>query len=424
MEVASVALSETSGASRAVRAGPDTGRLLAICTALIIFDGYDLFSFGAVVPALLSETAWSLTVKDVGLIGSSAIAGMLIGALSAGVAADVVGRRRLMVGCSAGFAFAMGLCALAPSPTLLALFRFIAGLGLGGLLPVACALATEVAPPGRRALAYAIVQGGHPLGGVLAALLATVVVPSFGWRPMFWIGAIPLTTVVPLAWYLLPNDQPSAIAGRLSSRRTQWSVGSATVWGPGFIGSTALFCVASFAGLLEIYGLNTWLPQLMRTAGRSLGSALTFMLILNFGAVVGTILAALKADKTQAHRTVAATSFSVAAGCLALLAWSNLPEILAYLLAAVAGAGTIGTQTLVNAFVASRYPESARATALGWTLGVGRIGALIGPAAGGFILAGGNASYGFLGLAIVAAIGAGAIALVPRADLSHSSSPE
>jgi AAHS family benzoate transporter-like MFS transporter len=412
MEAASYSESDSS-VFPAARSDTEMRRLLAICTALIVFDGYDLFSFGTVVPALLSDAAWSLTTQDVGLIGSAAIAGMLIGALSAGVAADVVGRRKLMVCCSAGFAFSMGLCALAPTPSYLASFRFVAGVGLGGLIPVTCALATEVAPPGRRALAYAVVQGGHPFGGALAALLATVVVPEFGWRAMFWIGALPLVTIVPLAWHMLPDDQPSTADRKLSPRRGQWSAASATVWNSRFMWSSFLFCVASFAGLLAIYGLNIWLPQLMRTTGHSLGSALTFMLILNAGAVAGTLLAALVVDRKQAHRAVAAFSFTIAAGCLALLAWSGLPEIMAYPLAALAGAGTIGTQTLVNAFVASRYPENCRATALGWTLGVGRVGALIGPAAGGFILAGGNAAHGFFGLAIVAAVGAGAIALVP-----------
>src|SRR5690349_9708585 len=134
MEAASYSESDSSGVVCATQADAEVRRLLAICTALIVFDGYDLFSFGTIVPALLSDTAWSLTTQDVGLIGSAAIAGMLIGALSAGVAADVVGRRKLMVCCSAGFALSMGLCALAPTPSYLASFRFVAGLGLGGLI--------------------------------------------------------------------------------------------------------------------------------------------------------------------------------------------------------------------------------------------------------------------------------------------------
>jgi AAHS family benzoate transporter-like MFS transporter len=394
-------------------AGPNLGRLLGICAALITFDGYDLFSFGTVVPALLADREWALSTQSIGLIGSAAVAGMLIGALSAGVAADVIGRRRLIVGCSAGFAFAMALCALAPSPMWLAFFRFIAGIGLGGLIPVVCALATEASPPNRRALAYAVVQSGHPLGGVLAALLATVILPVFGWRAMFWIGALPLVTLVPLAWWLLPDTHASIGKIDLAAQRSDWLAGSATVWSSKLRRTTFFFCLASFAGLLAIYGLNTWLPQLMRASGRSLGSAFAFMLVLNVGAVVGTLLAAFTADRNQTHRAVAVAAFTIAAACLALLAWSDLPSTFAYPLAALAGAGTIGTQTLVNAFVASRYPEQCRATALGWTLGIGRVGALVGPAAGGVLLAGGNSAHGFFSLAIVAALGAVAIALVP-----------
>ncbi|MFD1548063.1 MFS transporter, partial [Nonomuraea guangzhouensis] len=109
--------------------------VVAICFASIVFDGYDLIVYGSVVPSLLAEPSWNLTPAQVGAIGSYALMGMLIGALVAGVITDIVGRRKIVIASVAWFSIAMILCALAPSPELLGLFRFVAGLGLGGVVP-------------------------------------------------------------------------------------------------------------------------------------------------------------------------------------------------------------------------------------------------------------------------------------------------
>lgn len=171
--------------------------------------------------------------------------------------------------------------------------------------------------------------------------------------------------------------------------------------------ATVLFGVASFFGLLLVYGLNTWLPQIMREAGYPLGSSLRFLLVLNLGAIVGTLLVSVLADRFGS-RPVTTCAFTVAA--TAIFALSTQPSAFApYALIAVAGFGTVGTQILVNGYVATYYPAGSRASALGWSLGVGRLGAV-----GGWVLASGlGIEWNFYGFVLPAVLGALVIAAVP-----------
>jgi AAHS family benzoate transporter-like MFS transporter len=159
----------------------------------------------------------------------------------------------------------------------------------------------------------------------------------------------------------------------------------------------------------------------MREAGYPLGSALRFLLVLNVGAVVGTLLVSLLADRFGS-KPVTTAAFSAAA--VSIFALSLQPsEALLYALIAVAGFGTIGTQILVNGYVATHYPADSRATALGWSLGVGRLGAILGPTFGGWMLASGmGLEWNFYGFTVPAVLGAAVIAAVPAVDRKRRSS--
>ncbi|MQA94387.1 MAG: MFS transporter [Streptosporangiales bacterium] len=179
-----------------------------------------------------------------------------------------------------------------------------------------------------------------------------------------------------------------------------------------FLTGTLLFWLGTAAGLLLVYGLNTWLAQIMRQAGYPLGSALAFLLVLNLGAIIGTPLLGMVADRLGS-KPVTAGMFAVAAVAIFLMSL-RLPSVLLFALVAIAGACTIGTTVLVNAYTANFYPARMRATGLGWALGVGRLGAICGPIYGGFILASGwGIEADFYGFAIPAVAGALAMLLVP-----------
>ncbi len=412
--------------------------VVALCFLTIVFDGYDLIVYGSAVPSLLTEPGWGLGPAQAGAIGSYALVGMLIGALAAGALTDRWGRRRIMLAGITWFSVLMLACALAPTPGLLGVFRFLAGLGLGGVIPCAIALTVEYAPRARRQLYNALMFVGYSVGGVLAALVALALAADHGWRPLMAIGAAPLVLVLPLAWRFLPesvgyllatgrDDEADALARRygvdLDALRSErdTAAGAAEARGPralfrrGTLAATLLFGAASFCGLLLVYGLNTWLPQIMRQAGYPLGSALLFLLVLNLGAIVGGISASLLADRLG-PKPVTVGAFLLATLCLVVLS-QRVDTALLFVAVAIAGLGSVGTQILVNGYVAVHYPSAIRATALGWALGVGRAGAIVGPLFGGWVLASGiGFEWNFYGFAVPALAGALLIALVPRAS--------
>jgi AAHS family benzoate transporter-like MFS transporter len=385
--------------------------VIALCWVTIIFDGYDLIVYGAVVPSLLEYEPWSLSPEEAGHIGSYALFGMLIGALIAGTVTDLIGRRKIILFCIAWFSLAMGLCAIAPSPELFGLFRFIAGLGLGGVVPTASAITIEYAPPERRKFLYALMFSGYSVGGILAAALAIPIIPEFGFRAMFFIGMAPLVFVLPLAWKFLPESK-SFLEAR--GRRDRGTLAPVTaLFSRGYLAATVTFWAICFLMLLLVYGLNTWLAELMKDAGYPLGSSLAFLGTLNLGAIVGAISAGRAADRFGAKR-VTSVGFLVGAAAIALLAVKP-PQALVFALLFIGGYGTIGTAMIVNAYVTEHYPAANRATAIGWSLGVGRAGAILGPTLGGILIGAGIAlEWNFYFFALVAVAASALCALVPR----------
>jgi MFS transporter, AAHS family, benzoate transport protein len=383
------------------------GLVIAICFAVVIVDGYDLVVYGAVAPSLLEYAPWGLTAGDVGLIGSLALAGMLVGAVTSGWLGDRFGRRTVLIATFAEFSVCTALCAIAPNPEVFGLLRFLAGLGLGGVLPLAIAIAMEAVPAERGQFANAVTTVANPIGGVVVSLVAILVIPALGFRALFWIGAVPALVIIPMALRYLPKSQPvRETADRNRSLQTLFS--------PTFRRATILFPLISFSGLLLAYGMNTWLPGIMRRQGYGIGSSISFLLVLNAGAVVGALIVSRLADRMGPRPTIA-TSFGLAVVCMIALALH--PEgALLYLFVIGAGFGAMGTQILVNGFVGGYYPAHARATGLGWSLGLGRIGGILGPLVGGWILGSSiGIEWNFYVFAIAAFVAGGLILLVPRA---------
>jgi len=404
--------------------------VVALCAFAVAFDGYDLVVYGTTVPSLLA--GWHIGPAQAGAIGSYALIGMLFGALLVGTVTDLVGRRRILVLCMVWFSVCTALCAIAPNPEVFGLLRFVAGIGLGGLMPTAAALVVEYAPAGKHNLTYAMMQSGYAVGGILASALAIPVIPALGWQVMYLIGAAPVLAV-PFALRWLPEsleylvlrdrtDEAAALATRIGievpaislPEKRNWLSALRELAAPGYRLGTVLLWLASFSALLMVYGMNTWLPQIMRQADFPLGSALSFLLVFNLGSIIGSVIGGRAAD-LLGSKPVVAVSFLLAALSIALLA-ARPSTVAIYLLSAVAGYGTIGTTNLLNVFVTRYYPPMSRAVGIGWSLGVGRLGAVLGPVLGGLVLASG-ASYvwNFYLFAAVAVIGLVASGLVPVA---------
>lgn len=388
---------------------PGRSRATAVLVALgffaIVFDGYDLIVYGSAVPALLAHPGWQLTAPQAGAIGSYALLGMFVGAVVAGMLADRIGRRRTFIGSLTWFSLMMIGVALAPTPELLGLGRFLAGLGFGAIAPVAIAMVVESAPASRRNVLNAVMLAGFPAGGVVAAIAGITLLEQAGFRVLFALGALPLFTLVPLALWLLPETSQPVTPEPKRGRRALDLTGRHAV-------ALALFALANVCGFLLVYGLNTWLPQLMRQAGYPLGSAISFLLVFNLGAVAGGLIGARLADRFNG-KPVAAGAFALGVVAISLLALP-MPPVLLYLMIAVAGAASVGTQIVVFGYVAVYFDAHHRGTALGIATGVGRLGAVAGPLVGGYLVASGlELGWNFSVFAAVALVGALSSAAVP-----------
>ncbi|MBE4720333.1 aromatic acid/H+ symport family MFS transporter [Pseudarthrobacter sp. AB1] len=387
-----------------------------VCWLLVVFDGYDLIVYGTVQASLINDTGWGLTKATAGTIGSMAFIGMMIGAIFAGRMSDAWGRRRTIIGCAVVFSVFTILCAFAPNAPVFGGLRLLAGIGLGGLVPSANALVAELVPTKWRSTIATLMMSGVPIGGSIAALVGIPLIPAFGWPTMFLIAVLALVVVIPLGIRYLPETLPSGAAG--TAEKEPGGFGS-LLRAP-FFGMSVLYAIATLVTLFAWYGLGTWLPNLMQLAGYNLGSALTFALALNMGAVAGSVITAWAGTRFGPIPTAIAAAAVAAAALLVLVTGPAVTVV--YIMLVLAGVGTHGTQCLIIAAVASHYPAHLRGTALGWVLGVGRIGAVAAPQVGGLLLAAGlgvNSNFlAFAGAAAVAAVLLGAIAVKIKSSTS------
>jgi MFS transporter, AAHS family, benzoate transport protein len=388
---------------------PASGWVRGLCWAAIALEGYDLVVLGVVLPVLLRDPSWGLTPGSASVVATVGLVGVMVGALGVGPVSDLVGRRRTLVATVLVFSVLSLACAAAPGPAWLGVLRFLAGIGLGGVLPVALAMVAEHAPPRRGNAATTIMMTGYHVGAVAASLIGIWLVVRFGWPVMFALGAVPALVLVPLMLTRLPRDgAPVASDGRRASDPVR------ELFRAGYARATVAFWVASFMGLLLVYGLNTWLPEIMRSAGYPLGAALALLLTLNVGAVIGLLVGGPVADRIGV-RTATPVWFVLGAVFLALLS-IRLPGAGVYAVVLLAGIFVFSSQVLVYAWVGRYYPAAARGSALGAASGVGRLGAIAGPVVGGALLSAGLAyPWGFYAFALVAALGAVAVLGVGRA---------
>ena len=380
--------------------------VLIWCLLIIIFDGYDLVIYGVALPLLMQE--WGLSAVQAGLLASTALFGMMFGAMSFGTLSDKLGRKKTIMICVAIFSGFTFLGAFASSPVEFGILRFLAGLGIGGVMPNVVALMTEYAPKRIRSTLVAVMFSGYAIGGMASALLGAWLVADHGWKIMFFIAGIPFVAL-PIIWKFLPESlmfltkkgetaQVAEIVQKISPEQklnaeTRFVLNDViagdeaplrALFQQGRMFSTLMFWVAFFMCLLMVYALGSWLPKLMIQAGYSLGASMLFLFALNIGGMVGAIGGGALADRFHL-KPVLSIMFTVGALALILLGF-NSPQAVLYTLIAVAGAATIGSQILLYTFVAQFYPTAVRSTGMGWASGIGRIGAIVGPILTGALL--------------------------------------
>lgn len=399
-------MANASAASAWTTPARTTYTVLFVCWLAILFEGYDVGVMGAVLPALADDKNWNLSSIELGLLGSYALVGMFVGSFVVGTLSDLLGRRRMLLACVTLFSLTMIGAAWAPTPTWFAVFRLAGGLGLGGLIPVAAALTIEYSPPAKRGFNYGVMYSGYSLGILCSAAVAMIMLSQLGWRWVIGVGALPLLLVPVLArllpesleYLLAKGDEAGARAQaqrlgitslesfrprEVSGEKATWRDVMAAVFAPRHLRATLCFWGALFLGLMLVYGLSTWLPQIMRKNGHDLGSSLSFLLVFSLASAIGGLLLGRFADKTEPRRIMAV--FFLAGGVGIYCLTFNNPLAVNYLWVALAGVGSISTSLILTGYLTGYYPAHARGAAAGWALSFARIGAMSGPIVGGYL---------------------------------------
>jgi len=379
-------------------------RLFLLCAICLIFDGFDVQSMGYVAPAITSD--WGLPKAALGPVFSAGLLGLMLGALAFSVVADKLGRRPVIIGCTAFFSTCMLITPFAHDLFQLTILRFITGLGLGAIQPNAMALAAEYSPVKIRTTIVMIISCGFTVGAALGGFVSAVLIAHFGWQSVFYFGALLPLIVALLMFPLLPeslqflilkgNKQSAAIAwlrrvdpGTAITESARLTVDEPPARGmpitalfhDGRAAMTSLLWLVKFTNLIDLYSLSSWLPSVIQSAGLSESSAILAGATLQTGGVVGTLLLGRIIDRYGFAATMAA-SFLLSVLTIALIGQPSIGPVLLFAVIAMSGFCIIGGQPALNAFATNYYPTSLRATGVGWSLGIGRFGSVLGPLIG------------------------------------------
>jgi AAHS family 4-hydroxybenzoate transporter-like MFS transporter len=386
-------------------------KLLVAGTALtIIFDGLDNQLLGAAIPAMMREFA--LPRPAFASVLAAALFGMVIGGFIGGFIGDRVGRRMALLGSVVSFGALTILVSFANDVTTLTALRFFAGLGLGGAMPNAAALASEYVPLRQRPSAVTLTIVCIPLGGTLAGVTGALVLPAYGWRALFLVGGSLPLILAALLWKVLPesprylareqarwpelaallkrlgHDVPAGAAFADSHERAVARASVRSLLVPEFRRDTLALCAAFFFCLLSVYTGINWVPALLTSAGFDVTIANYGLTAFNLGGVVGAILGAMIFGRLGSRVTMLGMTAGAIAGCL-LLASAPIGEQSTFaVLAMLAWTGGLinAVQTTMYALATHVYPAGIRATGVGTAVAFGRIGGVASPYAGAWAL--------------------------------------
>jgi AAHS family 4-hydroxybenzoate transporter-like MFS transporter len=423
--------------------GPFQVGTFTICLLCLIMDGFDVQALGYVAPAIVRD--WHVPNAALGPVFGAGNFGVLIGSLSFSVLADRVGRRPVLTAATLFFSMMTLATARATSVQQLLVLRFISGIGLGSIIPNATALVGEYSPRRSRVTLTMAITVGFTAGAAIGGFVAAWLIPSFGWRSVFYFGgAIPLVLAIVMIGWLPESLQFMVLRGKPRERIARWlaridpdapagreveyvveeeklnGAPVAHLFRDRRAVVTILFWIVNFMNLLNLYSLSSWLPTVVRDAGYSTSTAVLVGTILQVGGTIGTFgLAWLVARR--GFVPMLSVSFAVACLSIAIIGQPGLPLALLFVVVFIAGWSVVGSQPGINAFEAMYYPTYLRSTGVGWGLGIGRAGAIVGPVLGGvFMGLRWSTRDIFLAAAIPALVSAIAMLTLGRAMRSRS----
>lgn len=410
------------------RFGPLQFGVTALCFIIAMLDGFDTQSIAFVAPKIAED--WGLAPSAFGPIFAIGLLGLTVGAFTLSPAADKFGRKTVILISTLIFGLFALLTAFSTSMNELLVYRFITGIGLGAAMPNIIALTSEYGPARLRATLVTVMFCGFPLGSTIGGLASTWLIATWDWHAVFVVGGVLPLLLLPVLLFMLPEsvrflvakgapeekiapivrkiDANASVAEFIAGLKHEQSSAAKgfsvfQLFREGRTATTLLLWVAFFMNLLVMYFLVNWLPTLLKGAGLPLSMAILSTATLNLGGVVGAIALGRMIDKISPYLVLGA-AYAASAAFIALLAFGGTNLTVLLVGAALSGFGVVGAQIGCNALTASVYPTAIRATGVGWALGVGRIGAIVGPLVGGVLLAGGWTPQSLILLAVVPAV--------------------
>lgn len=414
------------------------------CFLVLVLDGYDLAVVGAALPVIMKQMGIEATAA--GFMASSALFGMMIGAMFFGSLADKFGRPKMLSICIVLFSGFTAAAGLTSDPISFSVTRFIAGLGIGGVLPVVAAQMGEYAPKSMRARLVSMVFAGYSVGGILVALTGKQLIQDYGWQSVFFVAALPIL-LIPVLLKTMPESIASLVRKNKDTELRQLIMKMDPMYlvpeGAKFIVSahqhvqdasisnlfkdrrgfsTVMIWTAFFFGLFMVYALSSWLTKLLAMAGYSLGSALNFVLVFNLGAIVGAVGGGWLGDRFNI-KYVLVSLYALGALSLTLMGYTKSSEML-FFVVFVVGASTLGTQLVAYAYAAAYYPAAIRSTGVGFASGVGRAGGILAPIMIGALVALNlPLEQNFMAIALAGLLGMAAVLLINHRLCASAHSP-
>ncbi|WP_051952880.1 MFS transporter [Methylocapsa aurea] len=383
--------------------------IVAICGFLAMIDGFDSQMMAFAAPDVARE--FGIPIAQFGVVFGAGSFGSLAGVLLQGPLGDLYGRKTVMLGAFAVVSAASLLTIASGTLNQLIVLRFVAGVGLGAALPNLFAIVSEYMPKRRRSTFVTAMFCGVPLGSVLGGMATAQLLPHYGWRTIFYLGGLLPLVVLPIAWafvpesfsYLVTRPSSGARVGRNLSqinieapsvetydfkRRDRGIIGLSVgqLFAEGRTAGTILLWLISFLSLVTSIFLTSWLPLILNQAGVTISMAVMGGVVLSGGGMLGALLFSSLTDKFDIYK-VLAPAYVIAAVSVGLIGVAPPSGAVVTGVIFLAGFFCIGAQMCLPPLVAYYYPSALRASGLGWTMAVGRVGAIVGPALAGLLLA-------------------------------------
>jgi len=350
--------------------------IILICFLCNMLDGMDVLIISYTAPAIAK--AWSISPANLGIVFSSGLVGMTVGAIFLAPLADRFGRKPLMVLAALLMGSCIYLTSYATDINVLMIYRFISGLGIGTMMASTAAITAEYAPDRTRDFWVSTVVAGYPVGAVLTGISSAKIIAESGWEHLFELAGIATFLIVPVLLFLLKESDEFKAKAKPEDAKLSALFTSEFKW------STWQLWSALFLSFTTLYFLMNWIPKLATNAGLSMELAIYSGTIFNLGAIVGIPVQGYFSSRFGLKKSIGTLLLitAVLLGIFGLFSGSNLILVVLFFL----GFGVQGSFVGLYAVAARMYPTAFRSTGVGWAIGMGRLGGIIGPVLGGLLV--------------------------------------